>query len=170
MNTTAAAAFAARSTTALAALRALAAEDRAFTAADLERADRLVAFIERVYGLTWKADDRAWKGFATTESIFHDRAEARVSRKVILDGMVEEEEEEEDDDAPSTAVRVITDGGELVRYTEHGDSEAAWEDFEAAVTALRVGEIAQLIEDDMIAAEHNPEYHGPAPLDVTDYS
>lgn len=69
-----------------------------------------------------------------------------------------------------TAVRVITDGGELVRYTEHADSDAAWEDFEAAVTALQDGHIAQLIEDDMIAAEHNPEYHGPAPLDVTDYS
>lgn len=69
-----------------------------------------------------------------------------------------------------TAVRVITDGGEMVRYTEHPTCEAAWEDFEAAVTALREGEIAQLIEDDMIAAEHNPEYHGPAPLDVTDYS
>src|SRR5699024_11920730 len=32
----------------------------------------------------------------------------------------------------ATAVRVITDGGELVRYTEHDTAEAAWEDFETA--------------------------------------
>lgn len=69
-----------------------------------------------------------------------------------------------------TAVRVITDGGELVRYTEHDTAEAAWEDFEAAVTALQDGEVAQLIEDDMIAAEHNPEHHGTAVLDVTAYA
>lgn len=73
-------------------------------------------------------------------------------------------------DAPNIAVRVITDGGELVHYTEHADSEAAWEDFEAAIVALEDGEIAQLIEDDLIAAEHNPEYHGTAALDVTDYA
>lgn len=69
-----------------------------------------------------------------------------------------------------TAVRVITDGGELVRYTEHTTAETAWEDFEAAIVALNDGEIAQLIEDDLIAAEHNPEYHGTAPLDVTEYA
>lgn len=72
--------------------------------------------------------------------------------------------------AAATAVRVITDGGELVRYTEHDTAETAWEDFEAAVTALRDGEIAQLIEDDLIAAEHNPEYYGTTPLDVTEYA
>lgn len=69
-----------------------------------------------------------------------------------------------------TQVRVITDGGELVRYTEHTTCEAAWEDFEAAVTALQDGEIAQLIEDDLIAAEHHPEFHGTAALDVTAYA
>lgn len=69
-----------------------------------------------------------------------------------------------------TDVRVITDGGELVRYTEHDTAETAWEDFEAAIVALEDGHIAQLIEDDMIAAEHNPEYHGTAPRDVTDYA
>lgn len=68
-----------------------------------------------------------------------------------------------------TQVRVITDGGELVDITAYTDSDDAWHAFEAAVSALRDGEIAQLIEDDLIAAEHNPEYHGTAALDVTEY-
>lgn len=68
-------------------------------------------------------------------------------------------------------VRVITDGGELVAYTDHlDDAQAAWHDFTEAVTELLPGQIAQLIVDDLIAAEHSPEYHGTAPLDVTDYA
>src|SRR5699024_5048458 len=47
-------------------------------------------------------------------------------------------------------VRVITDGGELVAYTDHLDDEqAAWADFNEAATELLPGQIAQLIVDDM---------------------
>ena len=68
-------------------------------------------------------------------------------------------------------VRVITDGGELVAYTDHLDDEqSAWADFNEAATELLPGQIAQLIVDDLIAAEHNPEYHGTAPLDITEYA
>lgn len=69
-----------------------------------------------------------------------------------------------------TQVRIIIDGGELVRYTEHTDPEAAWEDFTAAIPALQDGQITQLIEDDLIAAEHHLEFHGTAALDVTAYA
>ena len=58
-------------------------------------------------------------------------------------------------------VRVITDSGELVADTDHlGDEQAAWEDFTEAVTELLPGQIAQLIVDDLIAAQHAPEFHG----------
>jgi len=69
-----------------------------------------------------------------------------------------------------TAVRIITDGGELVAYTEYDDCDRAWTAFIDATTQLRDGEIAQLIEDDLIAAEHNPEFHGPAAHDVAYYA
>ena len=49
-----------------------------------------------------------------------------------------------------TAVRIITDGGELVSYTEYDDCDRAWTAFIDATTQLRDGEIAQLIEDDLI--------------------
>lgn len=68
-------------------------------------------------------------------------------------------------------VRVITDSGELVAYTDHlDDGQAAWEDFTEAAAELLPGQIAQLIVDDMIAAEHNPEYHGTMPLDAAEYA
>ena len=58
-------------------------------------------------------------------------------------------------------VRVITDGGGLVAYTDHLDDErAAWADFTEAVAELLPGQIAQLIVDDMIAAQCAPEFHG----------
>lgn len=69
-----------------------------------------------------------------------------------------------------TAVRVITVEGELTSYTEYDTCESAWSAFTEAIAQLRDGEIAQLIEDDLIAAEHNPEYDGPAPLDVIQYA
>lgn len=69
-----------------------------------------------------------------------------------------------------TAVRVITEGGELTSYAEYDTCESAWDAFTEAVAQLRDGEIAQLIEDDLIAAEHNPEYDGTAPLDVAEYA
>lgn len=70
----------------------------------------------------------------------------------------------------SADVRIITDGGELVSYAEYGDdTDRAWSAFTAAIETLRDGEIAQLIEGDLIAAEHNPEYDGPAALDVAHY-
>lgn len=72
----------------------------------------------------------------------------------------------------SHAVRVITTDGELTRYTDHGqDYVEAWDDFAKAARGLADGEIAQLIVDDLITAEHNPEYHGPATqeLDPADY-
>lgn len=68
-------------------------------------------------------------------------------------------------------VRVITEGGELVRFEALGDdSQAAWDLFSELVQCLKDGEIAQLIVDDLIAAEHNPEYDGPAAQDVTYYA
>ena len=68
-------------------------------------------------------------------------------------------------------VRVIADGGELVAYTDHLDDEqAAWADFNEAVTELLPGQIAQLIVDDLVAAEHSPKDHGTAPLDITEYA
>ena len=58
-------------------------------------------------------------------------------------------------------VRVITYGGGLVAYTDHLDDEqAAWEDFTEAATELLPGQVAQLIVDDMIAAQCAPEFHG----------
>ena len=63
-------------------------------------------------------------------------------------------------------VRVITYSGGLVAYTDHLDDErAAWEDFTEAVTELLPGQIAQLIVDDLIVAEHDPERHA-RPLDT----
>lgn len=76
---------------------------------------------------------------------------------------------DEDMTTTDTAVRTITDGGELTSYREFEDCESAWEAFTEAIAALHEGEIAQLIEDDLIAAEHNPEYDGPAALDVGSY-
>ena len=58
-------------------------------------------------------------------------------------------------------VRVITDSGKLVAYTDHLDDEqAAWEDFAEVITELLPGQIAQLIVDDLIAAQYAPESHG----------
>ena len=58
-------------------------------------------------------------------------------------------------------VRVVTYGGGLVAYTDHLDDErAAWEDFTEAVTELLPGQVAQLIVDDMIAAQCAPEFRG----------
>ena len=63
-------------------------------------------------------------------------------------------------------VRVITYSGGLIAYTDHLDDErAAWEDFTEAVTELLPGQIAQLIVDDLIVAEHDPERHA-RPLDT----
>lgn len=63
-------------------------------------------------------------------------------------------------------VRVITDSGELVAYTDHLDDEqAAREDFTGAVTELLPGQIAQLIVDDLIAAQHAPSSTGPSTPD-----
>lgn len=73
-------------------------------------------------------------------------------------------------DITDTAVRIITDGGELVSYTEYDDCDRAWAAFTDSIPHLRDGEIAQLIEDDLIAAEHNPEFHGPAAHGVTYYA
>lgn len=73
-------------------------------------------------------------------------------------------------DTVDTAVRIITDGGDLIDLTAYRGSEDAWNAFTAVIPNLQDGEIAQLIEDDLIAAEHNSEYHGTAALDVADYS
>lgn len=85
-NPETAAHFAARSTAALKAIRELA-QSTSFTEADLEQANRLVAFIERVYSLTWKAAGVDSKGLRIAESIFHDRAESRFSRMEIRKGL-----------------------------------------------------------------------------------
>lgn len=82
----AAAHFAARSTAALKAIREMAQSD-SLTVADLERADRLVTFIERVYSLTWDAAGIDGKGLQIAESIFHDRSESRFSRMEIRKGL-----------------------------------------------------------------------------------
>lgn len=75
------------------------------------------------------------------------------------------------DEYEANDVRVMTVDGDLVSYTEHGDDYVtAWTNFEEAVRALEEGHIAQLIVDDLIAAEHNPEYHGTAALDVAAYA
>ena len=58
-------------------------------------------------------------------------------------------------------VRVITYGGELVAHTDHLDGkQAALDDFTETVTGLLPGQVAQLIVDDMIAAQCAPEFHG----------
>lgn len=85
-NPAAAAHFAARSTAAITAIQELA-QGQTFTASDLERADRLVAFVERVYSLTWDAAGIDGKGLQIVESIYHDRSEARFARTVITAGL-----------------------------------------------------------------------------------
>lgn len=85
-NSAAAAHFAARSTAALKAIQELA-KSTSLTEADLARADRLVTFIERVYGLTWDAAGIDGKGLRIVESIFHDRQESRFSRMEIRKGL-----------------------------------------------------------------------------------
>lgn len=73
-------------------------------------------------------------------------------------------------DIIDTAVRIITDGGELVSYTEYDDCDRAWTAFTDSIPRLRDGEIAQLIEDALIAAEHHPAFHGSAAHDVAYYA
>lgn len=73
-------------------------------------------------------------------------------------------------DTISTSVRIITDGGDLISYTEYDTCDRAWTAFTDSIAQLRDGELAQLIEDDLIAAEHNPEFHGHAAHDVGYYA
>lgn len=62
--------------------------------------------------------------------------------------------------ATTTTVRVITDGGELVSQREYADRHEAWRAFTVEIAALpATGEIAQLIEGDLVTAEYNPEFH-----------
>lgn len=61
---------------------------------------------------------------------------------------------------PAYQVRTITDGGELVDLTAFTEEADARLSFDAWSPNLEDGEIIQLIEDDRIVAEYNPEYHG----------
>ena len=62
--------------------------------------------------------------------------------------------------SPAYQVRTITDGGELVDLTAFADEDDARLSFDAWSPILKDGEIIQMIEDDRIVAEYNPEYHG----------
>lgn len=70
-------AYAVRSTAARKAAQELASEDRPFTRFDEQRAVHLIEYVDRCYSLTYKAAGLDAEGMRVTESIFHDRAEAR---------------------------------------------------------------------------------------------
>ena len=61
---------------------------------------------------------------------------------------------------PAYQVRTITDGGALVDLTAFTEEADARLSFDAWSPNLEDGEIIQLIEEDRIVAEYNPEYHG----------
>lgn len=75
MNT--ATAYAARSTAARKAAQELASQDRPFTRFDEQRAAHLIEYVGRCYSLAHKAAGLDIEGMRATESIFHDRSEAR---------------------------------------------------------------------------------------------
>ncbi|WP_193118430.1 hypothetical protein [Brachybacterium tyrofermentans] len=74
------------------------------------------------------------------------------------------------EDTGTSDLRIITDGGDLVDYTAYADPDDAFHAFQAVIPLLHDGEIAQLIEADLIAFEHNPEYHGTAAHNLAYYA